>query len=295
MFVAAISTASGQTAGAGQGSAEKPSSTAMVGGELVLRASRRLKDVPLSARLLYEINMMGQQLRGGEGSRYSQLGHGSNRLRFELKLGVGQEQTASLVHVCNGEHLYVRRALPGQTTVTRVRVDSVQKAIDAARQASPGAASLDWLAIGGLSRLLQVLHGNFDFGPPKSGRYGDHKVWIVEGAWKPAVLARLLPAQRDDILAGKPAQLEQLPPQYPSHVAIAFGAEGPVPLFPYFLEYRRASAAEQAAPMVTLKFFDVRRRPDLTKEDFDYRVTETAEVIDNDDQFIRSLGLQPVR
>jgi hypothetical protein len=47
--------------------------------------------------------------------------------------------------------------------------------------------------------------------------------------------------------------------------------------------------------MLTLKFFDVGRRPDLTKEDFDYRVTETAEVIDNDDQFIRNLGLQPVR
>ncbi|MEQ8786051.1 MAG: hypothetical protein RIC55_07115 [Pirellulaceae bacterium] len=293
-----LTSASGQvngaSGGAGQGGAA-PGSASVAGGELVSQAARRLRDVPLSAKLRFEINMMGQQLSGGEGSRYSQLGRGSNRLRFELKLGVGQEQVASLVQVCNGEHLYVRRALPGQTKVTRVRVDAVLAAIDAARQASPESTSLDWLAIGGLPRLLQVLHSALDFGPPKSGRYGDQKVWIVKGTWKPEMLAHLLPNQREDVLAGKPARLEELAPHVPTHVTIAFGADGQLPLFPHFVEYRRQTPQGESTPLVTLKFFDVKRRADLTPEDFDYEVTETAEVIDNDEQFILGLGLQPVK
>lgn len=290
----AVATARGQSDGAGQGGGA-PTAEPITGQKLVTRAARRLHDIPLSAKLLHEVNFLGQKLSGGEGSRYSQLGRGSNRVRFELKLGVGNEQVASLVHVCNGEHLYVRRVLPGQTIVTRVRVDAVEAAIDAAREKSPENASLNWIAIGGLSRLLQVLAANFDFGPPRVGRFGDRQVWIVEGRWKPGVLVQLLPEQCDDIMAGRPPRLEHLAPELPTSVAVALGADRELPLFPHFIQYRRSNAEGKTTPLVTLKFYDVERRPDLTAADFDYTVTETAEVIDDEDRFIRGLGLQPVK
>jgi hypothetical protein len=283
-----------QEAGAGQGSGEKLD--VVDGSQLVLEASRRLMSVPLSAKVHHKIQLFDQTISGGDGGRYLQLGRG-DRIRFEIKLTLGAgRQAASLVHVCNGEYLFKRRALPGETVITRLRLETVYDALEAARQTAPSTASIDWIALGGVPRLLQVMQQNFDFAPPRSGQFADRRVWVVEGAWKPEVLARFLPEQRDDILAGKPARLEELAPQAPTGIVLAFAADGEVPLFPAFLEYhRRASDGQPAASLVTLRFDDVRRRPDLTPDDFNYEITEQVTVVDLDPAaFIRGLGLTPV-
>jgi hypothetical protein len=252
--------------------------------------------VPLSAKVHHQINILDQTISGGDGGRYLQLGRG-DRVRFELKLAIGnQREVASLVQVSNGEYLFVRRSLPGETVVTRLRLDAVYDALEAARQTAHSGHAIDWIAIGGIPRLLQVMQQNFDFTAPRSGRYGDRQVWVVEGRWKREALARLLPAQQSGILAGEPARLQELSPQVPTGVLLAFAADGEAPLFPLLLEYRRhTSEAEKPVALLTLRFDDVRRRPELTQEDFDYQITEQVPVVDVDpNAFIRSLGLEPV-
>jgi hypothetical protein len=265
------------------------------GSEFVLEASRRLMSQPVSAELHHRIQILDQTIAGGDGGRYAQLGRG-DRVRFEIKLALGNRTTASLVHVCNGEYLFVRRALPGQTVITRLRLETVYDAMESARETAPNAAAIDWLAIGGVPRLLQILHGSFDFSTPRSGSVGRRKVWVVEGRWKPEVLARFLPAQQADILAGKSARFEELPPQVPTSVVLAFAAEGEVPLFPVSIDYRRSiDSAQPSTSLVWLRFDDIRRRPDLTPDDFKYEITEQVTVVDLDPAaFVRELGLQPV-
>jgi hypothetical protein len=151
------------------------------------------------------------------------------------------------------------------------------------------------MALGGLPKLLVALNTHFDFEPPRATAVKQLPVWQLEGHWKPALLANLLPDQSTAILAGEPADLSKLPPHLPHGVTLILGRDQRIPLFPYGISYYRqvgpvdAGTPSGREPLVTWKLFEVRFRPDLNAGQFDYRPSDNQEVDERTDEYIARL------
>ncbi len=273
------------------------------GQQLMAQAARELFQQPaLEAKIRQRIDLFGHQLVGS--GSYQQLGDGPEKLlRLELKLQVGNQIT-SLQQVSDGRFLWIRRDLPGQTSLSRIDLKQVRDAIRASGQTPAPDPGGNWMALGGLPRLLQGLNENFLFNsPPRADQVGQVPVWVLRGQWRAERLAAPLPNQRADILAGRPPRLEELPPRLPDSVMITLGRDDVLPLFPYRIEYLRQDGAGQgsgagppgiASPrsLVTMELFEVRRRADLDPRQFDYKPGD-QEVADHTESYLKSLGLKP--
>jgi hypothetical protein len=153
------------------------------------------------------------------------------------------------------------------------------------------------MALGGLPKLLAALDSHFAFDPPKPMNIGKGKlpVWSLEGHWKPAILASLLPDQKAEIAAGERVDLSRLPPQLPHGVTVVLGRDQVIPFFPYGISYYRWAAAEgESSPprrqvMATWELFEVRFRPDLDASLFDYRPHDAQQVDERTDEYIARL------
>ncbi len=213
-----------------------PTSGAQSGQELVAQAAQRLLRAPgIEAKTRQRVNIFDQQLVGS--GTYLQLAQGPRLLlKLDLKLQLGEEST-SLRQISDGDFLWVLRRQKDQTSVSRV---NMRRLLEAAAKAEPTVVPPSlWLALGGVPRLLSQLEENFQFRAPQPLVIGNLPVWSVEGEWKPAVLARLLPDQKDDILAGREAHLETLPEHLPHGVTIILGRDQIIPLFPYSFSFYR--------------------------------------------------------
>jgi hypothetical protein len=273
------------------------------GQQLMAQAARELIQQPaLEAKIRQRIDLFGHQLVGS--GSYQQLGDGPEKLlRLELKLQVANQVT-SLQQVSDGRFLWIRRDLPEKTTLSRIDLKQVRDAIRTSGQTPALDPGGNWMALGGLPRLLHGLNENFSFAePPRPNQVGQVPVWVLRGQWKPERLAALLPNQRADILAGKPPRLEELPPRLPDSVVVTLGRDDVLPLFPYRIEYLRQDGAGQgssAGPpgiaatrsLVTMELFEVRRRADLDPRQFDYKPGD-QEVADHTELYLKSLGLKP--
>lgn len=263
------------------------------GQQLIQMAARQLlNQPPLECNVRQKINLFGQELIG-PGS-YQQFGSGKSMVRLELKLTVGGK-VVSLQQVCDGRFFYVRQDLPNLTSLSRIDLQRVQEAIDAAGPNATPPPTANWMTRGGLPHLLQQLESNFEFTAPQASSLKQIPVWIVTGRWKQDRLAEMLPAQKDNILAGLPADLSQLPPQIPHEVEITLGHDDLFPLFPYRIVYRRLASpggeGTPPQPIVVLEFFNVRRRLDMDPREFEY-VPDDRELVDNTDEYLASLGLK---
>jgi hypothetical protein len=155
------------------------------------------------------------------------------------------------------------------------------------------------MALGGLPKLLTALDTHFAFGVPMATVVGQKEklpVWRLEGRWKPAVLANLLPEQQQAILAGEPADLSPLPPHLPHGVTLILGRDQVIPLFPYGIIYYRDVSADGASTaqtdrqtMVMWELYDVHFRPDLDTSRFDYRPNDDQQVDERTDEYIARL------
>ena len=217
-------------------------------------------------------------------------------LRLDLKLQT-DDQISSLLQVSDGDSFWVRRDVPGESQLWRVNLRKLREAASQLSQAHPGVSlppSL-WMAIGGLPMLLSHLEDSFQFDDPEPGHVGELPVWVLEGSWKPDVLADLLPARREAILAGQPAPLGELPPHMPHGVTLILGRDAVIPLFPYSVSFFRftpatdqPTARTRREPIVAWELFEVRVRPDLTARYFDYRPGDQA-VEERTEEFIERL------
>jgi hypothetical protein len=152
------------------------------------------------------------------------------------------------------------------------------------------------MALGGLPKLLASLHTHFDFDAPRQTTVGQLPVWSVEGRWKPSMLANFLPDQRQAILAGEPTDLTQLPPHLPHGVTLILGRDQIIPLFPYGISFYRyvwdgegSATPSGRQALVTWELFEVRFRPDLNTNLFDYRPNDEQQVDDRTDEYIKRL------
>lgn len=242
------------------------------------------------ARMRQRVDIFGHQIVGS-GSYVQAMEDGEPLIRMELKLQLSNQLT-SFQQIRNRRFLWTRRELPGQVILGRIDLRRLRESLEA--QPSPTDAGLtgNWLALGGLPRLLDSLANQFDFMEPRAEVVGKAAapVWTLEGAWKPEALARIVPAKRDEILAGQAILASELPPHIPDRVTVTLGRGGAVPLFPFRVQYLRSkvdSSRQMPAeprfaellPIATLELFEVQRLKQVDFQQFDYEPGNQA-VID---------------
>jgi hypothetical protein len=268
----------------------------------VSQAAQRLLLLPgIEASTRQKVNILGQQLVGS--GTYLQLANGPRlMLRLEMKLrNAGEEMTArstSVQQISDGDTFWVRRSQGEETTLTRVNLRHLRNAASQIGPSDVPPPPTLWMALGGLPKLLAALDTHFVFDVPTATVVGIEKlpVWRLEGRWKPAVLANLLPEQQQAILAGAPVDLSKLPPHLPHGVTLILGRDQVIPLFPYGISYYRnvtadgtSNAPTDRQAMVTWELFDVHFRPDLDTSLFDYRPNDNQQVDERTDEYITRL------
>ncbi len=258
----------------------------------------------VSSRVRYSAELYGLQIVGA--GTYLQGPATTHQMRLELKLQVRNRQSV-LQQVCDGQTLWVHQRLDTQATLGRV---DVAKLIDARRaraeEARIGAAAnvqgqgrggegVTGLGLGGLPKLVRNLAGDFHFPAMQTAQLVNVPVYVLRGEWQPQVLARWLPDQQGNILAGKPVDLGHLPPQAPDEVLVYLGRDD---LFPYRVEYRRSLTGKrptkpgEATPiksLLTVEFFEVQIGAPLDERAFVYQPGDTP-VADLTDEYIRNLS-----
>lgn len=254
------------------------------GQELVGRAARQFAQHPsLEAKLRQRVSLFGQQLVG-TGS-YSQLKTDSGkRFRLDLTLKAG-EQLTSLQQVNDGSYLWLRRDSGGEQTTNVVDLRRVEEALrSAAVPSTPGSL----VVLGGFDQLLDGLVQRFDFGRPTTATIADLPVWVVHGRWKRDEVAKLLPAQANDIAAGAVPKLEELASHLPHRVTLVLGRDNRLPLFPYRIEYSRLEPPTRFTPIMTIELFEVRAGTRLSPQYFEFQLGDQR-IEDATDFFIAKL------
>jgi hypothetical protein len=246
----------------------------------------------ICAKVRQKIDLLGRQLVGS--GIYLQQGRGPQRqLRFELKLQASHK-TNSTLQVCDGTTLWIHEDLTDRKNLSRVDVARLR---GARPKSPPGPPSNAWLALGGLPKLLMNLENTFRFGPVTQSRLDALLVWTVEGQWKPAKLAELLPAQKGAIEAGQAADTRNLPPNLPDCVVIHLGCDD---LFPYVIEYWRSQPADKSAKanprgklLAVLEMFEVQFGATIDRGQFVYQ-PGALQSIDRTQEFLDKFGLEEV-
>ncbi|MDP6442306.1 MAG: hypothetical protein QGG36_31510 [Pirellulaceae bacterium] len=266
------------------GSLPTPDAT---GQELVQQAVAKLRsERSFEAKVRQRVQLFDRQIIGA--GRYLQQSNGRRwNTRMELKLQIGDE-AASVLQVSDGRSLWIRRDYPGQRNLARVNLEAVRRAVGQAGL-EPAVGGVGVVPMGGVPDLLAGLEQRFDFGAPRPLAIRDTPVWHIEGRWRPTALARLLPAHERAIRAGR-FDLAELPPQIPSGVQVVLSRSDLWPLFPYRIQFDRATD-EGVSPLVTMEFFEVRRDVQIEPGSFQYPADE-GELIDITDKVIRRIQAQ---
>ncbi len=290
------------------------------GDRAVAEAARRVqRENSLSADMRYRIDAFGHEL-AGQGS-YQQLGQGPEKLlKLELKIQVA-DQAVVRQEICGPTFYYVRRESPfAPVSLGRVNLRQIRQAI--ARSSEPIAANPAeiWILLGGLPKLLESLHRNFDFTAPQDdelqytveGGQGVQRlpVIVVRGRWKKDRLDALLSTEK-----GKNKEdVEQLPDAV--ELVLARADDPTLPLFPYRITYlqdaqpadgkraqptdgkraqpvdgqdQQGRGGEPLKAMLMLELFNV-HRSNLKPEQFDYQPNE-KDVADLTQSYLVRLGL----
>ncbi len=244
-----------------------------------------------SAKIRQRINLLGQQLVG-TGMYWQQGKADARRFRLELKVQVAEGLT-SVEQVCNGAELWVHEDLLDRSALSRIDLYRVREALhrNPAARATP-AFSLS-LPIGGLPNLLENMQAAFQFSSAEEKKLDQLSVYRVEGQWKPAALAELLPDQKQKLLAGQAVDWKKVPPEIPQRIVLTLGQDD---LFPYRIEYLREQPGKKGSPptlqpMLTIELFEVQLATPIDPQRFAYqpgnrpRSDETA-------AYLKKLGIE---
>ena len=225
----------------GQQAADLDAATPQPGGPLLDEAARRLVALPhCECKIRQRVEVMGQQLAGA--GSYAQLATAEvdrTRVRWELKFQVG-DRLAAVQQVNDGRFFWSRYDLPGRQSLGRVDLRTLREVQQREPTIPPEAALRSWLALGGLSRLLQGLSDHFELGWAQPRVVETTPVWVLVGTWKPAALTRLVPSAQTLIEQQRPVPVERLPAHLPDLVVVVLSRDPRLPLFPYRVEYRRS-------------------------------------------------------
>ncbi len=257
----------------------------------------------VSARLRQTVDLFGKQMVGA-GTYLEHRAGGVLRFRLESRIQLG-DQFSSLRLLCDGQFLWKYEWMRDEGTLTRVDVWRVLRALEDAGRMDRMGVVKDWPGIGGLGRLLREFDANFDFGTVEAsqlagmvienGRTADQlAVWKLTGRWNARRLAEMLPEQRQQILAGQPADSSQLPEPVPHGVDLYLGRDD---LFAYRMDYFRIRPAAgkgqgsgQRQVIHTVELIHVNWNP-VDPASFEYN-PGNLDVKDETEEYLRSLKLE---
>ncbi|MFH1920057.1 MAG: hypothetical protein ABIP48_09250 [Planctomycetota bacterium] len=281
------------------GGVEGRGSGTISGQELLRSAIRRLeRRRSISAKIRHSIDLFEHKLVGS-GNYWEERSHRGLLFRMELKIQLGDEPS-SLLHVCDGRYLWMYRKLAGGESLSRIDVERVERALQESGDIQELAKVDRWPGLGGIPRLLRGLHRAYEFVSVEEtyleGREGPLPVLRLEGEWRRAKLAKLLPEQEKAINAGRTADLSKLPAHLPDHVILFLGKAD---AFPYRIEYRRRGPHEgegedvsRDRALVTMELSEVNLNATIHPTSFLYNPGD-LECTDQTVPFLKKLGLVP--
>ena len=251
--------------------------------EVILKRSiaQMHSETRFQAAVRHRIDMFDQHLVGA--GHYRQFGNGAiKRLRFELKTQVG-DNTASVVQVCDGRHLWTRENLADSTSLSRIDVryvsDALQKQEQQGTQHGAGLLGAHWganIAMGGIPRLLASLQSSFHFTAASEATYEDVPVWVLVGKWKPQVRKSI--AARFD-------SANRFPTHLPDAVRIVLGRDVEFKFIPREIQYLKVASDKSVTPMVSLQLYDITRLVDMNAAQFEYQRGEQV-IVDRTQAFL---------
>jgi hypothetical protein len=199
--------------------------------------------------------------------------------------------------VCDGRFLWIRRDVAGGSQLGRVDLRRIREAAAASDASAALGDSTHWMLLGGLPQLAAQLERSFQFAPPKPATLEGVAVLVLDGDWKPARLAELMPAKKEAILSGKSIDPAKVPEQLPAKVRLVLRQADAFPLRVEFLRPVAAETPEAApkwSPILVLELLDVRLGEAIDPLTFVYRPGE-QEVADHTEIYLQSLGLAPIK
>jgi hypothetical protein len=248
------------------------------GNRLVALAAKDVfRQRAIQAKVSQRVFAFGQEVTGA--GEYYQFGSGQPKLlRLDMKMQVGP-QAASLLQVCGRQDYWIRRHVPpGNPKLEHANLTRLASALSRMDDEGRYVNSGNWILLGGLSRLMESLHRNFDFAPPEQSR--TLPVLVTKGRLKPDRFLALHNATGGKQEAAQPAD------QIPTSVILTLGlADQPLPHFPYRIEYQRQLSTQEAdaaagekkdqqpsgeTPLSILEFYEVHTPVDLDPQLFEF-------------------------
>ena len=285
------------------------------GSDLLAESARRVLELPsVECKIRQRVDLFGQQLTGvGSYQQWSPNDMQRTRVRWELKFQVG-ENMASLQQINDGRFFWTRRDLPGEQSLSRVDLRTVRDVLNREKRLPADAVLRNWMALGGLSRLMHGLHENFNFGWAQPRIVDTTPVWVLVGTWNPVVLAELAPAAKTLLEQGRSVPIDRLPAHLPDLIVVVLSRDPRLPTFPYRIEYRRTmrgaargtsadESAETDAPEIdadtprlnsltntmeiaVIDLYEVNASSYLEPQQFVYQPPSSQEAVDDTERFL---------
>ncbi|MBN2294385.1 MAG: hypothetical protein JXM70_18295 [Pirellulales bacterium] len=225
----------------------------------------------ISAEISHRVDLFGRQFVGK--GYYCEERSGPHPLvRFELQMPTG-DSNSSMKRISDGKFLWISRTLMGKTSVARVDLDRLAKAVGKQGRAGQGVGDEDGLelgqaiSLGGMPGLLRSLKASFDFESAELEVLHSWPVWKLRGGWRSSILESLLPDQKEAIRKGRgEVDLSRLPNHLPDHVYLWLGKDD---LLPYRIEYHRSGEdARGSRAIVTMQLMKVSVNVPLDRSNF---------------------------
>jgi len=207
-------------------------------------------------------------------------------IHLELTIQV-DAVTTTLVQVCNGTTFWTLRKLPNGEMLSKLDAVRAITALEQVNDRLPPGQIYASPSMGGLGRLMRGLNSQFDYAAPQADEVDGAPAWKLSGAWKPEVLARLLPDQKDAAVKGRPYDLAKLSAQLPDGVTLYLRQSDN---FPLRIDYSR-STAKTGRCQLSLKFGDVNFNAPIDSSQFLF-TPGSLEYNDRTDEFVRELGVE---
>lgn len=230
----------------------------------------------------------------GSGAYLEQRSDRESLFRLEVRMQLAGEPS-SLLHVCDGQYLWMYRKLGEQERLARMNAGRVEQALEESGKIQEMTKVGYWPGLGGLPRLLRALEAAFDFHSVEEALLANQvPVWRLRGEWRQDRLAEL-GSEREGGKKGTPLDMNQLPDHVPNRVVLSLGKTDS---FPYRIEFRRAKpsrrkgeGASKDRSIITLQFSEVNLNASIHPTRFLYSPGD-LEYSDDTKRFLKKLGLE---
>ncbi len=193
------------------------------------------------------------------------------QLRLELNTRVG-ETTGSLLEVCDGNILWIRRSIGESHRTIRRDVRQILAKVQSSK-AIPENMLIGDLGIGGLPGLLAALEQAFRYHDLRKETYNGKEFAVIEGSWRKEFLEKVA----DD---------KQRPAYVPDAVRIYFDRET---LFPKRLLYLKQTDGGEFDRLVTIDLSNIRLNGTLREDEFQFSPVDKVGARDDTQTFINRM------